>query len=423
LRIRADSGKLAAPFWSSTDMDSVRQHDPAVERRAAAASRRKLLFGSDEELDRHLQAVRSGLIDGVIRGLLIFAAVGVPASLLRIVYTGWLPLYGLHLLLGAVAWGLFAARARLSDRFKAAAVMALFWIVGLAGLLSLGLAGAGMWWLVISSLLMSVLYSIRSGLVVMILAALVMSAVGVAFCTGVLAVPAHSSEFLRSPVAWAGAVLGATLMPLLMFQAVAALHGSTIDLLKQAAKQRELIRELATHDELTGVPGLTLAMDRLEQSLRAIPRSGRKVGLLFIDLDGFKAINDSLGHEAGDAVLTAAARRLRLNLRAEDTVARIGGDEFLAILSGIGSPDEAIAIAAKLQRLLAEPIEYGDGTVSVGSSIGAAFAAHAGYAAEDMIRAADAAMYQAKRAGGNQVRLATPAAAGLDAAPEGASRD
>jgi diguanylate cyclase (GGDEF)-like protein len=380
--------------------------------RAAAATRRHLLVDRPQGLDNRLGVVRASLIDSVIKGLLVFGVVGLPASLLRSVNTGWLPLYGLHLLLGAIALALFLARARLGERFKAAAVMSIFWIIGVTGLLRFGLAGSGMWWLVISSLLMSVLYSIRAGLLVMVVALLLMSLVGVAFCQGWLSVPFDTSNYMRRPSAWIGAVIGATLMPLLVFQAVAALNATTLDLLRQTSEQRELIRELATHDELTGVPTLTLALDRLEQSLRAIPRSGRRVGLLFIDLDRFKAVNDSLGHEAGDSVLATVARRLRLNLRSEDTVARIGGDEFLAILPGIGSAEEAMAVAHKLQRLLAEPMDYGERAVSVGSSIGVAFAADARLAAEDVIRAADAAMYEAKRAGGNQVRLAAKPAAG-----------
>jgi diguanylate cyclase (GGDEF)-like protein len=379
-----------------------------ADRQAASATRRKLLFGKHEELDRHLGKVRSSLINTVIQGLLIIAVVGLPASLLRSRNTGWLPLYDLHLVLGGATLLLFGLRHKLSDRVKAASVMSIFWAVGLSALLTLGLAGAGMWWLVVSSLLMSILYSIRAGLVVMCLVVVVMSVVGVAFCLGTLSAPINPANYLRSPAAWISAVIGATLMPLIVFQAVAALSASTVDLLKQAAAQRELIRELATHDELTGVPTFPLAMDRLEQALRAIPRSGRRVGLLFIDLDGFKAINDSLGHEAGDTVLTAVARRLRLNLRAEDTVARIGGDEFLAILPGVGESDETLAVAGKLQRVLCEPVEYRGSLVSVACSIGAAFASDNSYTAEDMIRAADAAMYEAKRSGNNQVRLAPP---------------
>jgi len=391
-------------------VDQGQQPDRLAGRRAASATRRALLFGRHEQLDRHLDVVRSSLIDRMIKGLAIIALLGVPASLTRSLSTGWVPLYGLHLLMGIVAVSLFLYRERLSDRFKATAVLVIFWVVGVAGLLSLGLAGAGMWWLVISSLLMSMLYSIRAGLVVMGLVLVVMSLVGVAFYLGALPVPSTAGNYLRSPKAWASAIIGATLMPLIVFQAVAALHASTIDLLKQSAEQRALIRDLATHDELTGVPGLTLALDRLEQSLRAIPRSGRKVGLLFIDLDGFKAINDSHGHEAGDSVLMTVARRLRLNLRSEDTVARIGGDEFLVILTGLGDSGDTAVIAGKLQRLLGEAIEYGDQTISVGCSIGVAFAADVSYDAEDMIRAADAAMYQAKRAGSNQIRLAPPPA-------------
>jgi diguanylate cyclase (GGDEF)-like protein len=235
-----------------------------------------------------------------------------------------------------------------------------------------------------------------------------MSLIGAAFCLGMLPVAVESANYLRSPTAWITAVVGATLMPLVVFGAVAALNASTTALLKQTGEQRELIRQLATHDDLTGVPTFTLALDRLEQALRAIPRSGRKVGLLFIDLDGFKAINDSLGHEAGDKLLAAVARRLSLNLRAEDTLARIGGDEFLAILSGTQSSEETVAVAAKLQRLVGEPVEYRDQDIVVGCSIGAAFAADNRLTAEEMIRSADAAMYEAKRAGSNQVRLAPP---------------
>lgn len=387
-------------------MEQHAGRDGLAVRRAQAEARRNLLFGRNEALDRHLDGVRSSLIDAVLTGLLLIALVAVPASVSRSLGSEWLPLYSLHVATGVAVVALYLMRRRLSDRFKAAASISLFWVVGLAGLLVMGLAGSGLWWLAISSLLVSVLYSVRAGLLVMGLVLAAVVAVGTAFCLGALVEPRGASSLMRSPAAWVSAAVGATLMPLLVFRAFAAFNAATLQLLKQASEQRELIQELATHDELTGVPTFTLALDRLEQALRAIPRSGRKVGLLFIDLDKFKTINDSLGHEAGDAVLAAVARRLCLNLRSEDTVARIGGDEFVVILSGLGGPDEAVLVATKLQKALAEAVPYRDVSINVACSIGAAFAADGSQSAEQIIRAADAAMYEAKRSGSNQVRLA-----------------
>jgi diguanylate cyclase (GGDEF)-like protein len=335
----------------------------------------------------------------------------VPASVARAWNTGWLALYSAQVTLGIAAIALFLWRKDLSDRAKAAAILAMFWTVGLSGLIGMGLASSGIWWLVLSSLLASLLYSIRAGIAVMGLAVVAIIAVGAAHWLGELSAPTYSADFLRRPGAWISAVVGATLMPLVVFRAVAGLNAATKALLQKTGEQREQIRELATHDELTGVPTLTLALDRLEQALRAIPRSGRNVGLLFIDLDGFKAINDSLGHEAGDSALVTVAKRLRLNLRMEDTVARIGGDEFLVILTAVHGENELMAVAAKLQRFIGEPTHYREQELSIACSIGAAFASGSGRDAEEMIRAADAAMYEAKRAGRNQARLARAAEA------------
>lgn len=376
---------------------------------SANEARRALLTGRHEELDWHLDSMRATLVDALIKALLVVALVAVPASVSRTFGTGWLPLYSVQVLLAILVVLLFAFRRALRERTKAAALVAIFWTVGLSALFALGLAGTGIWWLVIGSLQVSLLYSIRSGLLAMGLAALAIAIAGVGFFLGYLHLPFEPVDFLRSPAAWIGALLGATLMPLLVFRAVALLNATTIALLRETAGQREQLRQLAIHDELTGVPTFTLALDRLEQALRAIPRFGRNVGLLFIDLDGFKAINDSLGHEAGDSVLTMVARRLRLNLRAEDTVARIGGDEFLVIVPGVRTVEELLLVAGKVQRVVGEPVHYREQAVVVACSIGAAFASDYGRSAEDLIRAADTAMYEAKRAGRNLVRMA-PAA-------------
>jgi len=378
-----------------------------------AEVRRELLFGGHEALDRQLGDYRNLLVDRVVAALALFSAIVVPASLLRSFNTGWHLLYTAHALLGLASIALYLARRRLGGAPKTVAVLALFWLTGTSALLGLGLAGSGMWWLVLASLLGSVLYSVRAGIAMMFVAVLVMSAVGYGFCNGLLDTPGDPARFLRSPAAWATAIIGASVMPLLVFQAVATLNASTLELLAQAARQRERIRELATHDALTGVPGLMLAIDRLEQALRAMKRSGGKVGLLFLDLDGFKAINDTLGHAAGNVVLQTVAQRMQSRLRAGDTVARIGGDEFLVLLTGPTSEQDVLCVARKLLVAVNEPIAYGGATVDPRGSFGATYVESPGLLAEDVIRAADAAMYEAKRAGGQRVVLA-PALAPVD---------
>jgi len=375
-------------------------------RNATAEVRRELLFGGHEALDRQLAEYRNLLVDRVIAALALFAAIVVPASMLRSLNTGWHLLYAAHALLAIGAVGLYLVRGRLRAGVKTIAVMALFWLTGLSALLGLGLAGSGMWWLVLGSLLGSVLYSIRAGIAMMLVAVLAMSAIGAAFCSGLLVTVGDPVNFLRSPAAWATAIIGASVMPLLVFQAVAALNASTLELLAQAARQRERIRELATHDALTGVPGLMLALDRLEQSLRAMQRSGAKLGLLFLDLDGFKQINDTLGHDAGNVVLQVVAQRMQAKLRAGDTVARIGGDEFLVLLTGPASAEDVMCVAAKMLQAVNEPIVYREHAIDARGSIGAVYVDQPGSLAEDVVRAADAAMYEAKRAGGQQVRMA-----------------
>jgi diguanylate cyclase (GGDEF)-like protein len=160
----------------------------------------------------------------------------------------------------------------------------------------------------------------------------------------------------------------------------------------------------AQHDALTGLPTEPLFEDRLRQAMATARRADRGLAVAFVDLDGFKQVNDRDGHEAGDAVLRIVADRLRGALREQDTVARRSGDEFLVLLPDV--PDELAAeiVAEKLLGVLAEPIDVADQQHRVGASIGLALWPRDGVGAEDLVRHADAAMYESKVAGRGRVR-------------------
>ncbi|MEB0287515.1 EAL domain-containing protein [Cryobacterium sp. 10S3] len=164
----------------------------------------------------------------------------------------------------------------------------------------------------------------------------------------------------------------------------------------RAAEAR--VEHLAFHDPLTDLPNRLLLLDRLDQALLFAARAHRGVGLLFIDLDRFKVVNDSLGHHAGDAVLAQIAVRLRAAVRASDTVARIGGDEFVVLCPDIGTGAEARRIAKAVQAAVSLPIEIGDQTAMVDTSIGIAVSTGT-EDAETLLRQADQAMYLAKDQG------------------------
>lgn len=160
-------------------------------------------------------------------------------------------------------------------------------------------------------------------------------------------------------------------------------------------------RHAALHDPLTGLPNRMLFEDRLDHGLAQARRHGWALAVLFLDLDGFKRINDTQGHEAGDLVLQTVAARLRRITRADDTICRYGGDEFLYLMLELKSSDDAATVARKIIDAISAPVALprDAGSVSVGCSVGIAFHADRAAGADALLERADRAMYQAKREG------------------------
>lgn len=157
---------------------------------------------------------------------------------------------------------------------------------------------------------------------------------------------------------------------------------------------------IAHHDSLTGLPNRALLFDRLNHAINQARRYGHVISVMFIDLDRFKFINDTMGHEAGDVLLKTVANRIRQSIRESDTVARLGGDEFIAIITNLDEPLSSATVANKIVENLSAPVKISDNQVSVSPSIGIATFPADGDSADELIKLADAAMYQAKQAGG-----------------------
>ncbi|MFJ7069663.1 aminotransferase class I/II-fold pyridoxal phosphate-dependent enzyme [Streptomyces sp. NPDC101115] len=186
-------------------------------------------------------------------------------------------------------------------------------------------------------------------------------------------------------------------------------HGLVLTL-RDVTEQRKLERELthrAFHDSLTGLPNRVLLLERIERALLRGRRESTLTCMLFVDLDDFKVVNDTMGHSVGDELLVAVARRLSSVLRLTDTAARLGGDEFAVLIEGAREPGDAEALAAEIVHTLSQPFHLTDGAVSVSTSVGVATVLDSAHA-EELLGHADLALYAAKAAGKKRWRRFRP---------------
>jgi diguanylate cyclase (GGDEF)-like protein/PAS domain S-box-containing protein len=181
--------------------------------------------------------------------------------------------------------------------------------------------------------------------------------------------------------------------------------GADITARKQA---EERIQVLATRDALTGLPNRALLADRAGQAILAAARSRGQLAVLLFDLDRFKLVNDSLGHQAGDALLRAVAERLQNTLRREDTLARLGGDEYVLLWDGLKSVQEAAVVAQRIQGVLQRPFTVEGRTLNVTASIGISIYPNDGRDFSGLLKSADTAMYHAKDSGRGAFRFFSP---------------
>lgn len=186
--------------------------------------------------------------------------------------------------------------------------------------------------------------------------------------------------------------------------------------ISERIRAQQQLQQLAHHDNITGLPNRVLLMDRLDRTLTRARRNESGFAVMFLDLDGFKAINDTLGHHVGDEMLKIVGHRLQDAVRAEDTVARMGGDEFAMILEDVTDPQDAHSVANKVLEKLAQPIELENKPLYVTGSIGICVYPQDGDSVAELLRRADSAMYAAKRDGKNTSRFYNRAEDKADAA-------
>lgn len=257
-------------------------------------------------------------------------------------------------------------------------------------------------WFVTGCFVAAVIFPKRVSIAAIAFVILVLIIAGYAFVSGLHTTSVNMNIMLVQPAAWASVLLSVAATTGIMTMALGAYSRANYALLQDVDRQRQQIEHMATHDNLTGLPVLRTVVDRCDMAIHQAQRTGQKLALLFIDLDGFKQVNDNFGHEAGDHVLKEVAARLKANVRSADTAARIGGDEFVVLLTALESAALAGDVAAKLIRAVGLPIDCQGQTLQVGASVGISIFPDHAADTHSLRKAADQAMYTVKKSGKNQ---------------------
>ncbi|MCP4597353.1 GGDEF domain-containing protein [Neptuniibacter sp.] len=365
-----------------------------------------------DEIQERILTLKENAVSRLIKGVFLLGLIAVPLSVSRALYTGWLPAYTVHISALCFFAVMYFLPNKLPIQFRVWSILIFSALIGGIGILNYGAVGNGMMWAMFSLIIGLFFISNRAALITGCILLTVFAFSLYRFVFLGYGFPGSADLYVASFASWATTLFGSIMFVVLIAVTITEHRQEMDELLLKLSEQNQTIEEQkqhieyqANHDALTGLPTLRLANDRLEMALKLAKRQDTKAALLFLDLDGFKAINDNYGHDCGDHILKNCAERISAEIRESDTACRIGGDEFLVVLSQIESDKDITQLCERLVSSIKQPINYGSHNLFVTVSIGASVYPSHGDGSENLRRSADQAMYQAKKSGKNNYHI------------------
>ena len=352
-----------------------------------------------------LKKIKQQSVSRIFYSLLVLVALATPLSLSRWVTTGFLPIYSIHIVVFLAAIILFFQRDKTQIFVMEIFLVVCSMTIGLGTTLTFGISANTASMFMFLLLITSIRRTKFEMLIISGLYLAVVSVIGYLFTDGYLTPRVEHEIALSQPVTWISHLLIMVITGYAAIDAILKLNEVKLSLLNNISKQKLQIEHLANHDNLTGLLTLRVANDRLKAAINKANRNQEMCFLLFLDLDGFKLINDKYGHDVGDKVIQTVAKRMLAVTRHTDSCCRIGGDEFLIILPGVKDKTIVVKICQRIIEETVSPIFIGCDKVTVGVSIGGANFPNDAVDSDSLKKLSDMRMYKVKETGKNNFSL------------------
>ncbi len=371
-----------------------------------------MLASFDDISPRQLvERLHHSLLNRIWGGVLLVSVLSFPASIILWMDVGFQTEIAFHMLCVLLGVVMVSCRKMLSLQFKSMALILSCFVVGWFGFAGFGLLGAEWFYVVLGITIGGMILPKRVMFFVWGVALSMILIFMQGYASGYFTLSHDIGLYHQQYEPWILLMMASVLLPAFVIQQQRMNQDALYTLYGEVKRQRDIIAKQMYFDELTELPARHLALDRLDMEIRRLNRSSQMSAVMFLDLDGFKAANDTYGHAAGDRVLCVVSRRMSDALREEDTIARYGGDEFLVILHNVADEKSALSVAQRLIKKIEEPVDFEGQQVLVSASIGVRVFDRTNYESKEiLIIQADDAMYQAKNKGkGCAVAFAVPA--------------
>lgn len=358
-----------------------------------------LLQSSSVAFEQSILTFKRLLARKLMAGFALFCTIGLPISLSRWFDVGFQIVFVHHIVITLITYICYFRPDKSNYKVDLVCIVTLLSSMIISGTMSFGLQTGAMTFTVFCTFLVGIAWGLRSAVVYAVCWCVFILVCGYLFSVNALQHSVDPNRYSESFGAWATVAIGSGVTIIFML-IVAKMGYSYLSLLiEEIEKQKQEIEYLANTDSLTGFSANRLAIPLLSQTLKAAKRDGTKAAVCFIDLNDFKHINDSLGHQAGDEVLIVTAQRIKSALREIDITCRVGGDEFLIILPKLHVKTQIVDILKRIVSAWAKPVILGENVIMLTGSIGVAVYPDDAKKADDLRRQADNAMYVAKKQG------------------------